>query len=179
MREQSNGEDSKTDASVEIDHVRLQRFMQGLRDEQNLLFGVLGGLGAAIIGAVIWAVITYVTNYQIGWMAVGVGFLVGIAVRLLGKGIDKIFGILGAVLALLGCLAGNLLTVCIVISRQEAIPLLDIISRLNPAIAAEFIKVTFSPIDLLFYAIAVYEGYKLAFRRIQEEELAAYVKPSS
>ncbi len=35
---------------------------------------------------------------------------------------------------------------------------------------------TFSPIDLLFYGIAVYEGYRLSFRELTErdaEELMA------
>ena len=31
--------------------------------------------------------------------------------------------------------------------------------------------VTFSPIDLLFYGIAVYEGYKLSFRQIGLDDL--------
>jgi hypothetical protein len=29
----------------------------------------------------------------------------------------------------------------------------------------------FSPMDLLFYGIAIYEGYKFSFRQITEEEL--------
>jgi hypothetical protein len=31
----------------------------------------------------------------------------------------------------------------------------------------------FSPIDLLFYGIAIYEGYKLSFRQVTEDELRA------
>ncbi|MBN1254841.1 MAG: hypothetical protein JXA50_06165 [Deltaproteobacteria bacterium] len=177
MNEQSKEKGSRPDASAEIDQVKLQRFMQGLKDEQNLSLGFFGGLVAAIIGAIIWGIITYVTNFQIGWMAVGVGFLVGIGVRLFGKGLDTIFGIFGAVLALFGCLAGNLLSVCIVVSRHHAMPLLDILSQLNPTIAVELMKATFSPIDLLFYAIAVYEGYRFSFRRLKEEEVAAFAKP--
>lgn len=50
------------------------------------------------------------TEYQIGYMAIAVGFLVGFVIRLTGKGIDKIFGISGAILAIFGCLLGNLLS---------------------------------------------------------------------
>ena len=78
---------------------------------------------------------------------------------------------MGAVLALLGCLLGNLLSVCIMISQQENIAMLSLISRLTPGIIAEIMKVTFHPMDVLFYAIAVYEGYKFSFRPIGEEEL--------
>jgi len=63
---------------------------------------------AAGIGAALWALITVATNYQIGFMALGVGFLVGHSVRAFGKGVDTGFGVLGAVLALAGCLAGKI-----------------------------------------------------------------------
>ena len=53
--------------------------------EKKLLLGGLAGLAAAIIGAIIWAVVTVTAKYQIGWMAVGVGVLVGFALRI-GKG---------------------------------------------------------------------------------------------
>ncbi len=54
--------------------------------------------------------------------------------------------------------------------------ILDVLSRLNPEIALEFMKATFSPIDLLFYAFAIYYGYKFSFRPLASEELASVVK---
>ena len=156
----------------EVEQIKVQMLVQAIKDNQNLLFGIIGGAVAAGIGASIWALITVAANYQIGWMAVGVGFLVGYAVRICGKGIDKTFGIAGAVLSLLGCFAGNLLTTCIVISRHQNIPFLDLLPRLNPEVIIELTTVTFNPMDLLFYAIAVYEGYKFSFRKISKEELA-------
>jgi len=132
------------------------------RGKQNLAFGIAAGAGAALVGAVIWAVVTAVTNYQIGWMAVGVGFLVGYAVRSAGNGTDSSFGIAGAALSFLGCFVGNFLTVVIVVSRQESLPILQILSRITPELFAELMKETFQPMDLLFYGIAVYEGFKLS-----------------
>jgi hypothetical protein len=138
--------------------------------------GIIGGMVAALIGAGAWATVTVLTNFQIGWMAVGVGFLVGYAVRVFGKGLSNVYGFVGATLALTGCLAGNLFSVCAVISKQEAIPFFDLISRLNPLIIIDLMKATFSPIDLLFYGIAVYEGYRFSFRQITQDELAGFVK---
>ena len=71
MNDQKNKEFSEGISSVEIDEFRLQRYLQEIRDNQNLLIGFMGGIGAATIGAVIWAIITAAKNYQIGWMAVG------------------------------------------------------------------------------------------------------------
>lgn len=145
----------------------------GKRENQNLVLGLSAGAIAAVIGAVIWALITVATNYQIGWMAVGVGFLVGYAIRFFGKGVDQIFGISGAVIALLGCVAGNFLTVIIVVAQQEHMEVTAVLSRLTPGIIADLLKETFQPMDLLFYGIAVYEAYKFSFAPAEEAPVAA------
>src|SRR5882672_10328355 len=72
---------------------------------ENLPMGFMAGLIAAAVGAGLWALVTILTGYQIGWMAVGVGFLVGWAVRAGGKGTHTVFGMMGAMLALGGCAA--------------------------------------------------------------------------
>lgn len=115
-----------------------------------------------MIGAGIWAAVTVATERQIGWMAVGVGVLVGFAVRYAGRGSSPAFGLVGAGFALFGCVLGNLFSVVGFISIQESVPYFDMLGRVDPATAAELIRVTFSPMDLLFYAIAIYEGYKFS-----------------
>lgn len=139
--------------------------VEEMRAEQNVAMAWVSGGAAAVLGATLWAVITVLTNYQIGWMAVGVGALVGVAIRHFGKGVDAMFGYIGAVWALLGCALGNLLTVCIIISRGEGVPLVDLLSQLTPGLAVELMSLTFSPIGLLFYALALQAGYKLSIRQ--------------
>jgi hypothetical protein len=129
--------------------------------------GILAGLAAALVGAVIWAVITVTTKYQIGFMAIGVGFLVGYAVRTVGRGSGKEFGIAGAVLALLGCVLGNLLSACGFIAHENSLSVWAVISSLNLQAMADIIGATFDGMDLLFYAIAIYEGFKLSILRPQ------------
>ncbi len=143
------------------------RLLQEMRDNQNLVFGIAAGVVAASVGAVLWAVITAITNYQIGWMAVGVGALVGFAIRWAGKGVDSSFGIAGAVISLLGCVAGNFLAVVIITSRHESIPIIEILSRINPGIFVLVMKDTFQAMDVLFYGLAVYEGYKFSVVRVE------------
>ena len=131
-------------------------------EADSLPMALLAGLVAAAAGAAAWALVTVLTGWQIGWMAVGIGFLVGLAVRKFGKGSAPSFQVLGAVLSLLGCLAGNLLAVCIFAGRSEDVPLMTILAGLTPSLAVSLIVETFSPMDLLFYGLAVYEGYKFA-----------------
>lgn len=149
----------------QADALQAEAMLSKLRMEQNMVGGIFAGLAASLTGAAIWAGVTVATDYQIGWMAVGVGFLVGMAVRVVGKGIEPVFGVIGAGLSLLGCMLGNLLAVCAVVASQEEIPLSTLLAHLNPVIAMEFMSATFHPMDLLFYGLAIYEGYKLSFRQ--------------
>ena len=138
-------------------------------DEPNLAAAILGGLVAALAGAIVWALITVTTKFQIGFMAVGVGFLVAWAVRTLGKGHAQVFGVIGGSFALLGCLLGNLLSACGFIAQQNLQPVVGVTMKVlsSPAFVASILQATFNGMDLLFYAIAVYEGYKLARRPLR------------
>ena len=154
-----------------IDPLILQAAMQRIRGEQNLMLAVIAGAAAALAGACVWAVITVVTHYQIGWMAVGVGFLVGYAVKTFGKGIDRSFGIVGAVWSLIGCAAGNLFTIVGTIANEQNIPIMDILEKLDLEIITSLMQATFNPMDVLFYGIAIYEGYKFSFRQLTQADL--------
>jgi hypothetical protein len=138
-------------------------------DQPNVAAAVAGGLVAAVAGALVWAVITVTTKFQIGFMAVGVGFLVAWAVRTLGKGHAPVFGVIGGGCALLGCLLGNLLSACGFIAQTNAAPVTTTTMRVlgSPVFIASILQETFNGMDLLFYAIAVYEGYKLARRPLR------------
>jgi len=177
MQEQVRTNESEA-TELRLDEARLRRYMEELRENQNLVYGFLGGLAAAALGAALWAVITVFTEYQIGWMAVGVGALVGYAVRRFGRGVDVQFGVLGAVLALAGCVAGNLLSVVGFVAREEGLPFFQMLLALNPEVAVELLRATFDGVDLLFYGLAIYAGYRFSIRTLSEEELAPFVIPS-
>jgi hypothetical protein len=50
---------------------------------------------------------------------------------------------------------------------------------MQPTVAMELLVATFSPMDLLFYGIAVYEGYHLSFRQVTDQELAELTSSNS
>ena len=155
--EQTSQTSQTTESTLpEINEELIRRRMR-----QSLPAGIAAGSVAALVGAVLWAAITYATNMQIGWMAVGVGFLVGYAVRF-GRGIDPIFKVCGATLALLGCLLGNVLTIYAYAAKSMDTNVFDAMSRLDFGTIFSIMGGTFSPIDLLFYGIAVYEGWRFA-----------------
>ncbi len=132
----------------------------------------VAGAIAAMLGALLMALLTVATGQQMGWLAVAIGLVVGYAVRLFGKGVTPLFGIIGATLAMLGCLAGNLLSACIYAARREGQPVTDRLAALTPEKAIEVMVHSFTFMDLIFYGVAIYVAYQYSFKRVTEEDLA-------
>ncbi|PYR19424.1 MAG: hypothetical protein DMF98_24705 [Acidobacteria bacterium] len=72
------------------------------------------------------------------------------------------FGVLGAALALGGCALGNLLAVVVIAARHFEVPLQAVFTRLTPDVVWSLMETTFKPIHVLFYGIAIYEGYRFS-----------------
>lgn len=70
-----------------------------------VIAGTIGGL----VGAAIWAGISYATNYEIGWIAWGIGFVVGFCVRVAAGENEEGFapGATAAVIAIGAVLLGK------------------------------------------------------------------------
>lgn len=85
---------------------QVERALFGIQSEQNLVLGTFAGVIAGAVGAAVCTVVTVATMFQIGWLAVGTGFLVGAAVRWAGRGTTQAFGVVGAAIALTSVLAG-------------------------------------------------------------------------
>lgn len=134
----------------------------------KLLLGTLGAVGGALLGAIAWGAITAATHFQIGYMAIGVGLLAGYGMRMLGGGRDRADGAIAGIVAFLGCVLGNLLTAVIDFAPHDnahrSVAELTILVLLNPKLAWFMLSENFSIIDVLFYALAVYAGYRAALK---------------
>ena len=128
--------------------------------EKKLFLGALAGVGAAIVGAIAWAIVTVSTKYQIGFMAVAIGAFVGFALRI-GNG-GKAFGILGAFLALFGCVLGNYFSMIAFAASQENVGFFTMLNNADPTKVLDLMWDDFLSASVLFYAIAVYEGYRFS-----------------
>jgi hypothetical protein len=179
MRSDTAGAPANTAGSSDLKPEEMALAMERLRSEQNLARGALLGAAGAAAGGALWALVTMLTKYQIGWMAVGVGFLVGLGLRVGGRGLDRIFGMMGAALSLLGCLVGNVLAGAASVATAQNLSFLDVLSRLKVGVAVDLLVATFSPMDIVFYGLAVYEGYRLSLRRVTMEEVKRVLGHSS
>jgi len=141
--------------------------IDSLDNRPNYLLGIIGGVIAMLVGAIIWGLISYFTEYQIGWMSIGVGALVGFTIQKLSKGNSITFGIIAGLLSLVGCLLGNLFFYCGAIAREYGVDFFEVLFTFlgDPETLFELFKTAFSYMDLLFYVIAIYTGFRTAFKR--------------
>ncbi len=154
-----------------IDESQLAALRHKAVVEQHLVLGAMGGIIAGLIGAMIWAVITLKTGAQIGYIAIGVGFLVGYAIKVLGKGYTPVFGVVGAILAGLAVLLGNYFSVIGFVAQLNELAFIDALKDTTLSTAIELMKDSFAPMDLLFYAIAIWAGWQYSFKHLTQEEL--------
>jgi len=139
--------------------------LDGVRGlEENIPFGILAGAIAAAVGAAIWMGITVATGVHVGYVALGVGALVGLAVRQVGHGRSVIFGIIGAVLTLVGCLGGEILTM-VQLSTSPQHDFYNVLTTIDLTQVVSRILDKADPIMYFIYALGIFEGYKLSIRK--------------
>jgi hypothetical protein len=148
--------------------------------DANLVNAWVGGGIAMLLSAVLWGLITYYTDFHNKFLAIGVGFLVGLGVRVLGKGETVIFGLSGAGLSLLGCVLGNFLYYTALIAREENAPFLDTLFHLlnTPSTVIELFINSFNIKDLILYGVAAYVGYKTALDIEDKQNKKTESKPN-
>ena len=96
------------------------------------------------------------------------GWLAGKGTWVLGRGLKPMYGMIGAVLALAGCVVGNLLSACYFLSQVPEVEATfwEILGSLNGELFEILMEATFHPLDILFYCIAIYEGWRFSFRKL-------------
>jgi hypothetical protein len=150
--------------AVDYDAVDYDAEVAALRARQNFALAIPAGIAAAIVGAALWAGFVYVTEYELGLIAIAVGALVGLAVRAVGHGVDMKFGILGAACAAFGWALGLVLCDLAFLARETGQPFLDVVGRMGVGNSVSLAVEAADAMELLFLAIAVYEGYRFSFR---------------
>jgi hypothetical protein len=100
----------------------------------------------------------------VGYVALGIGALVGYAVRHAGNGPGIFFGIIGAVWTFLSCLAGEILA-AIQLATTPRLDFYAVLTHVNMVDLVSTLVTHTDPIMYLIYAIGIFEGYKLSIRK--------------
>lgn len=164
-------DDSEPPMASEVTASLSSESIERLRMEQNFPIALISGVIIGLIGAILWGGITVATGYQIGYMALAIGAGVGFGMRYFGKGIDQIFGITGGAIAILSCLIGNFLSIIGFLANSEGLGYFETLILFDYSYMIPAMTETFSLMDILFYGIAGYEGYKFSFRTFTDSEL--------
>lgn len=142
---------------------------QALIGKENLPKAIICGAIASLLGAFAWGVISVSTGYQIGYMAIGVGFIVGMAMRW-GNGTRPLFGYIGAALALFSCILGDYLSIIGYVAKDYDLSYVDTFLSMHVADIFPVLVDNLMSMTALFYGIAIYEGYKLSFYDQNKQE---------
>lgn len=142
-----------------------------LADEQSLAMAILAGSVGAVVGAWLMATLATLTGDFAPVLTTIVALLASAGVRVFGKGIDWKFGVIGAVLTLLGCFLGFVLIECILAASNVGISTLVVVSQLNlNACIGIIVEHHFNFFHLIVYVFSAYTGYKNSLRWLTLDE---------
>jgi len=129
--------------------------------QDNFPLAIAAGIGTAVVGAVIWAVIAAVTEHTFGLVAILIGYLVGMAIQKLGKGRDVKYSVLGAICALLGSVVGNVAGIVAMFAVAKGYTTSEVLSILDVDRVTQ-IATDVDVMTLVIYGIATYEGWRFS-----------------
>ena len=130
----------------------------------DLVGGLVGGAVAAVLATAVWYGVVAATQFQVGLVAVAVGWLVGQGVA---YGAQRRFSIglipISVVLTVLALAISEYLIIVHFVSQEfgEAIPLIQ-----PPDLIVEVIttSITSDPLTLVFWAIALFQAFVIPAR---------------
>jgi hypothetical protein len=124
----------------------------------TLAGGLMVGVPAAILGAVLWAAFSIITSMMLGLVAVAVGFLVGSGVRSGGRGTTADFGVLGGVLTLAACALGQMLGQVIVNANVHGMNYLTELLASSPSGVFSQVWQNFTFLTAMIYVAGICTG---------------------
>ncbi|MFE0515497.1 hypothetical protein [Streptomyces sp. NPDC058964] len=128
--------------------------------KDNIAVGLLAALGAAVVTAVVYGLVIGLTKHEIGWAAVGVGFVIGLAAGRIG-GRNPVLGIVSAVLALGSVYLGQLVGEAMIGAKEVGVSFNEVFFQ-HFGIVQEAWKADADPLTFVFFAIAAWAAFSAA-----------------
>jgi hypothetical protein len=105
---------------------------------------VLAGSVGGLVGAAVWAGISYAISAEIGWIAWGIGFLVGFCVRFVAGENEEGFapGVTAAVIAIVAVVAGKYVAIHLLVSSMNSAEVMPQLTdeRMTSILADDVVK---------------------------------------
>ncbi|MDN4604803.1 hypothetical protein P5G61_26495 [Paenibacillus sp. F6_3S_P_1C] len=141
-----------------------------MEEKQGIKIGmpIVGGLLAAVVGGIVWAVIAAMTERELGLIAIVIGALTGYAVVLFSnKQIATVHKVIAVIFALIGILLGKYLTVVYFTSELFSdANMMDLVfdGEMVSAFVETFTDYFSEPVDLLFIVLAIVSAWQIPGR---------------
>lgn len=123
----------------------------------NLVLGLLAALAAAVVVGGLYGVVIGATKHEIGWAAVGVGFVVGLAAGKAG-GRNPALPVVGAILALGSVYLGQLVGEAMIIADHFHVGFNEVFFQHLDAVQDVW-KEDADPLTFVFFAIAAFAAF--------------------
>jgi hypothetical protein len=139
---------------------------------------ILAGLAAAIAGGVVWGLIVKSTDYEVGFVAWGIGFVAAMAILFATRGRRGLpLQVIAVACALLGIAIGKYLSFAWILSdvaQEQTGGAVDVpvFSRDTLDLFFDELGVVFDWIDLLWAGLAVFTAWKTLAPEVPEPEPA-------
>ncbi len=150
---------------------RMSQEFEAETKNPNIILAIILGVVGAIIGGIVWYLVAVSTGTEIGYISIGLGYLVGMGVYLgSGKKRGQKLQIISAVIALLAIFVTEKFIFDHFLNEYFQANLAEFpqmegqtvsISFFNP----DFLRNLVSPIGLLIYAIGIYFAYNVCKSR--------------
>ncbi len=141
--------------------------------EQSLRNAIYAGLIAIIIFSILWVMVTKLTDRVFPWMTIVLGFLLGLAVRRAGRGLDWRFPLLAAAMTVVGALVGNVVVAASGTAEEFGTTTLHILRRVTSMTWPVFFEEVMSVADAVYAAFAAGVAAFYAKRRLSRAEYYA------
>ncbi|MBT2507127.1 hypothetical protein J7I98_14765 [Streptomyces sp. ISL-98] len=126
----------------------------------NVVLGIVAAFAAAVVTAGIYGAIIGATEYQIGFAAVGVGYLIGFAAGKVG-GSNPALPVIGAILSLGAVYLGQLLGFAIALSDVLPVTVTEMFFQEFSVLTTGW-KEEAGPMTFLFLAIGAFAAFSAA-----------------
>jgi hypothetical protein len=137
---------------------------------QSLRNAIVAGLITFLVFCLAWILLSSATNRVFPWMTVILGVALGIAIRKTGRGIDRRFPALAALLALVGSVVGNVVLAASTTATEYGTDTLHILRAVTSMTWPVFFDEVWNVADGFFAVVAAAFAAFLAPRRLSRTE---------
>ena len=144
--------------------------LSDMKSKSNLFLGIVLSLIGALGAAYTWGKTTmlideYIEQHHYAFMAVLVGLLAALGMRIGGRGHRPIFGIMAVLITILCFFTGNVLAAVEPIVQSFQLSYVETFSTFDVSHLWGFLKDRFEYVDIAFYTLGLFFAYYFSFSK--------------